>query len=277
MNYKKTNSVKAKDLGSPQIITNKTLSNELTLHEAALAIYMNFWDYDADICLDHDRNEHHYSKPPGVEFKFDIIYQDLLTSCCEGELPIASVGRILGDTIPESLITVTLDDLVNWILKKQYQGERLVSSSLAESCSFSELFQFYDDGTQPNHAENNISLKPTQGLALFYGELEPEEPQSMAAVKRELKLARQEIRRLESALKKNDELLEGKFPKEVTLLKVIEQLRLLHIHGTHDKEAQYKTNEELINVLVDENEHSLIYVSERSLQATFATTKKLPS
>ncbi|MEI8599046.1 hypothetical protein P4S64_19850 [Vibrio sp. M60_M31a] len=254
-----------------------TLSNELSLRDAALAIYMNDWGFQAEICLDHDRQEHNFSKPPWVEFKFDVIYQDLLTACCERELPIASACRILGDTIPENLITVTFDDLVNWILKKQYQGERLVSASLAKSCSFSELFQFHVDGTQPNNADNDISLKPTQGLALFYGELEPEEPQSMAAVQRELKLARQEIGSLESALKKSDELFAGKFPKEDSLLKVIEQMRRLHINGTHDKEAQYKTNEELINVLVDENEHSRIYVAERSLQAAFAAAKKLTS
>ncbi|HCG6557373.1 TPA: hypothetical protein NJ652_001220 [Vibrio parahaemolyticus] len=275
MSNKKLHSSKIQDLDSPQIITNLTLSNELSLRDAALAIYMNDCGFQAEICLDHDRQEHNFSKPPWEEFEFDIIYLRLLTACCDGSLRIASAERILGDTVPENLITVTVDDLVNWILKNQYQGGLLVSSCLAKSCSFSELFQFHDDGTQPNNADNDISLKPAPGRALFYGELESEEPQSMAAAQRELKLARQEIGRLKSAQKKSNELFEETFPKESTQLKIIAQLYDLIINGTYDQPALYSTDGQLINVLTELHEHKTTSVSTKTMQTAFANAKKI--
>lgn len=264
-------------LEAPNVMTTKKLKNELTLKEAALAIFTNGWDQDSWEVEAHLKEEYEHFGWHFGPYKYDEIYDEVFTACVDGSLRIANSARLGMVPIPDYYIYIDIDDLVNWMLVQKRDGENLVPSCLASACSFSELFQFYDKDSEAKGIYKESKRNPTPDLALYFGDRVSKDSQALVALQRELKLARQEISRLESALKKNDELFEGKFPKEATLLKIIEQLRRLHLYGTYDKKAQYRTNEELNNVQVDEFENSLLYVSKRHLQASFAAAKKLSS
>lgn len=273
MSNKKLHSSKIQDLDSPQIITNLTLSNELSLRDAALAIYMNDWGFQAEICLEHDRQEHNFSKPPWEEFAFDIIYMRLLTACCDGSLRIASTERILSDTIPENLITVSFDELLLWLLENKYKGERLVPSSLAKLCSFRELFQFHNYKDPELLPDDEHILKPKPGLALYIGELEGAEPVSEAEYKkriadltRQLKLSKKEKEKLESFIQWN-------LPSESKLLTLIVRLVNLLISGGTRGKGLFHTEEDVINEIETFYSGYTNKVSKRYMQDIFAKSK----
>lgn len=259
----------------PRITTDKKLLNELSLDEATAAIFCNGWtliDFDF---LSYMREEFEEKSWLDGMFEYDIIYQKILTACCDGSLHIANASRIGTATIPEHLVTIEIDDLVFWILNTKLKGESLVPTSLASSCSFSEQFQFFDEELDATGYYETATLKPAPGLALFFGRDIKGDPQPKTDLKREIKEAKREISRLNSQLQKMEKFMDHKYPTELSLLKCIAMLHDIVLNGTHDKKNMFRTNEEIYLVLEEKYKGELSYLGSRKLQEIFARVKSL--
>ncbi|NOI69619.1 hypothetical protein [Vibrio owensii] len=263
------------DTEGSRVSTNKKLLNELSIQEAALAIFLNGWNAMDFDCLSHIRDEFNEKSWLGEEFEYDVIYQTVLTACCDGSLQIANASRLGIVTIPEHLVAIEIDDLVNWILKTKIKGENLVPSHLASICSFSELFQFYDKDLAATGYYKSATLKPTPGLALFFGEDISDDPQSKVALKRELKEAKREVSRLNRKLLKMEKFMDYKYPTEQSLLKCIAMFHDTTLNGTYDKKSMFRTNEEICLIFEEKYHGKLSYLGTRKLQEIFARIKSL--
>ncbi|HCG5954460.1 TPA: hypothetical protein NJ081_002915, partial [Vibrio parahaemolyticus] len=206
-------------------------------------------------------------------YKYDEIYDEVFTACVDGSLRIANSARLGMVPIPDYYIYIDIDDLVNWMLVQKRDGGNLVPSCLASACSFSELFQFYDKDSEAKGIYKECEHNPTPELALFFGEIESEEPSSIAVLQRELKLARQEISRLNNVLQKTNALLERKSPKVFTLCQAIAELHDILLNGTYNKPRMYQTDESLIDELDIHHKDWLNRPSKRTYQDIFATAK----
>lgn len=196
-----------------KVITNKKLRNELSLNECALAIYLNgFNSYFVKLAmsLEEGHEQEMFNGSVETPFELDLIYEELLTACHEGELYAASRERHPNSEIHESQIFVHVDDLIEWLLKTKREGKNLVPSCLAYLCSWPELFEFYDsDCVKPEGA-----MCPTPSLALYIGENLPDESAPTAVLIHKNKKLRRENAMLKKALEENS-------PTKHSLLAVI--------------------------------------------------------
>ncbi|EJG2229774.1 hypothetical protein BS007_RS17105 [Vibrio parahaemolyticus] len=259
------------------ILTHKKLQDELSLVEAALALSLNGWgDFELSIQSEiNSANEQIQITRDGTpDLSFASYYSSLLSACLDGEINIANKNRLDVDPIPEQLVVIKIDDLVDWIRHNKIFGQGFVPSSLAERCSFHEQFTFYTPDMK-NDEQEGAEAKPTQMLALHNDLARTTDCDDVTQLKYLLRQAEKENEALKMQIDKLHEYESGEKPSKKSILRVIAGLRHLILKGRDGKGGDFKTQDELSHYLIDKIGEKQSMPSKRTIDSIFSNANKL--
>ncbi|HHI4957637.1 TPA: hypothetical protein ACP5S6_004572 [Vibrio parahaemolyticus] len=269
----KDKSKEIKDALRLKVITNEKLKGELSVYECALAIYLNGWSpFDAQAEMDL-REKHEQEFLGYIAFEFDTIFTNVLSACIDLSLPVQSSYRAGERSLHVRELYIAIDDFVDWLLKTEFCGKNLVPSSLAVECSYSELFQFYDENDAINNIEGSDIMKPTRELALYIGELDKDPAKSEAMLRKENSELKRDISRLKKDTEKRDSIINGQLPRESMMLTFISRVTELLLFGGTKGKGLFHTEEEIIDEIEILNEDRVNKISKRTSQSILSKSK----